>query len=62
MKDHIDGRLTAEQLDEKYNLNGDGRHPEYTQWDWLQAVAQRSTLRGYWEWVRMKIERWEDGY
>lgn len=53
---HTDRSLTAEQLDDKYNPDGDGEHPMYTRWDWLQVVAQRSTLSGYWCWVVCQIE------
>lgn len=48
--------LTAAQLDDKYNPEGDGEHPVFTRWDWAQVVAQRSTLLGYWDWVEYQIE------
>ena len=43
--------LSAEQLDNKYNPEGDGEHPEYTRLQWRDAVAQESTISGYWAWV-----------
>lgn len=55
--------LSAEQLDDKYNPDGpdgDGEHPVFTHWDWLQVVAQRSTKSGYWEWLRSQIEQARD--
>lgn len=51
-----DKRLSADSLDAKYNPDGDGEHPYFTRWDWCQAVAQRSTLSGYWRWVEYSIE------
>lgn len=56
-----DHRLTAEELREKYydpkgSWDSEGEHPTYTKWDWYQTVAQRSTLRGYWDWVIVQIE------
>ena len=48
--------LTEEQLDHKYNLDGDGQHPGYTRWDWRQAVAQQSTVVGYWDWVEYQLD------
>lgn len=53
-----DHQLNPSQLDDKYNPDGDGEHPKYTRWKWVQVVAQRSTLLGYWEWVAHKIA-WE---
>lgn len=55
-----DYSLTAEQLDDKYNPDGDGRHPIFTNWDWIQVVAQRSTLLGYWDWVAHQVEKEEE--
>lgn len=52
-----DRRLSAEQLDDKYNPDGDGEHPTFTRWDWRQAVAQQSTICGYWLWVEYQIEQ-----
>lgn len=52
--------LTSEQLDDKYNPDGDGEHPEITRWDWHQAVAERSTVLGYWGWLRHKLNDVQD--
>jgi hypothetical protein len=59
--DRADYLLTAEELRVKYyapeDRSGDeGAHPRFTQWDWIQAVAQRVTRRGYWDWVHAQIE------
>jgi hypothetical protein len=32
-------------------LNPDGEHPTHTRFDWRQAVAEQSTVSGYWVWV-----------
>ena len=55
-----DKHCSADQLDAKYNLDGDGEHPVHTRWDWIQAVAQRSTISGYWAWVEQMIWNEED--
>lgn len=50
-----DHELTAEQLDEKYNGDGDGEHPKHTVLNWI-AAAQLDTVRdGYWHWVQHKL-------
>jgi len=41
----------AEQLDAEFNENGDGEHPDYPRAMWREAVADESTLLGYWQWV-----------
>lgn len=50
-----DRQLTPEQLDDKYNPDGDGEHPDFSRWDWRQAVASEDTIVGYWEWVSHQI-------
>ncbi len=55
--DEEDFQLSVEQLDDKYNPEGDGEHPVFTRWDWTQVVAQRSTLSGYWEWVVDQLDK-----
>jgi hypothetical protein len=52
--------LTAEDLDHKYNPEGDGGHPHYTRKYWRDVVADRNTLQGYWEWVKYALEVEED--
>lgn len=47
--------LTEEQLDHKYNLDGDGQHPGYTRWEWRSRVAQECTVVGYWDWVECQL-------
>lgn len=51
-----DRQLSAEQLDAKYNLDGDGRHPIFGEQAWMQEVMDRFSLRGYWDWVVSQIE------
>jgi hypothetical protein len=51
MEDIPDYELTAEQLDDKYNLNGDGEHPVLTRDEWRNAVAMHETSSGYWDWL-----------
>lgn len=46
-----DFSLSAEQLDEKYNPDGDGEHPVHTRRDWRCAVVAEDTITGYWDWV-----------
>lgn len=50
-----DKNLTAEQLDNKYNPDGDGEHPHVTRFSWMEAVMNQDTLVGYWEWVKWVI-------
>lgn len=52
-----DVSLSPEQLDDKYNPDGDGEHPRFTREAWRQAVVQEETLRGYWDWVAVQV--WE---
>lgn len=54
LKDDQD--LTAEQLDDKYNPEGDGRHPIFGEESWMLEVMNRQTLVGYWDWVVHEIE------
>lgn len=50
-----DHELSAEQLDEKYNPNGDGEHPVFQRMYWRDAVAAENTISGYWDWVAHTI-------
>ena len=43
--------MTVEQLDDKYNPDGDGSHPCFTRETWREHVAERYTISGYWDWV-----------
>lgn len=49
--DQADRELTASQLDDKYNPDGDGSHPAYSRHVWRDAVCLGYTLLGYWDWV-----------
>jgi hypothetical protein len=51
-----DSLLSPEQLDNKYNPNGDGEHPEYLRSMWREAVVQEQTYDGYWSWVSYCIK------
>lgn len=55
-----DRGLTAAQLDDKYNPDGDGEHPLYLREVWRFDVCERNTLCGYWEWVQVQIKEAED--
>lgn len=57
--DKEDFGLTAEQLNDKYNPNGDGEHPVFTRGDWRSEVFNEFTLRGYWEYVEELIREAE---
>ncbi len=57
MNTQEDLQLSPEQLDDKYNLDGDGEHPVYPRKAWRDAVAREETLFGYWEWVAYKLPR-----
>jgi len=37
-------------------------HPDFPVEDWIQEVCADETRRGYWEWVRVKIEEndWDE--
>ena len=50
-----DALLTEEQLDEKYNPDGDGEHPTHTRDCWQRAVLNDETSQGYWQWVRWSL-------
>ncbi len=55
-----DRQMSPNQLREKYCDDFDGgEHPAHTWWDWYQQVAQRSTRRGYWDWVAAQLEEEE---
>lgn len=58
--DRADHLLTAEQLDDKYNPDGDGEHPRFRRKDWRAEVEAKNTLRGYWQWVESQAEQARD--
>lgn len=47
-----DAALSVEQLDCKYNPDGDGEHPKFTRDLWREAVGEENTSSGYWDWVK----------
>ncbi len=53
---HKDYGLTAEQLDDRYNPDGRGEHPDYPREEWRWEVGEENTLLGYWEWVVHMLE------
>lgn len=52
-----DRELTADQLSEKYNPEGEGEHFEFTRADWRDEVAEENVLSGYWVWVVSMLEK-----
>lgn len=46
-----DLELSADELDDKYNPDGDGEHPLITRADWRIEVANEYTISGYWNWL-----------
>lgn len=53
---HLDRGLDADQLDAKYNPDGEGEHPKYSRADWRAEVAAENTISGYWDWCVYKID------
>lgn len=53
--DAEDFDLSAEELDDKYNPEGDGEHPFLTRADWREAVANEDTISGYWAWLEHRL-------
>ena len=51
--------LAAQELDNKYNPVGYGEHPKFKRSQWRGAVIRNETLLGYWEWVRLQIDKLE---
>lgn len=47
--------LSARQLDDQYNPDGDGQHPLFTREAWIAEVKNGDTLVGYWTWVEASI-------
>lgn len=47
--------LSAKQLDDKYNEEGDGEHPLFPRAEWRTHVAEQWTVSGYWDWVFHQI-------
>lgn len=57
-----DKDLTAEQLADKYNPEGDGEHPIITRECWRNEVFEGNTLLGYWDWIANEIEHNAEGW
>lgn len=51
-----DHQLSPEQLDGKYNPNGDGEHPRHTRDMWRDWVANEDTLDSYWQWLAFRLD------
>lgn len=51
-----DADLTPEQLDCKYNPDGDGEHPTHTRAAWRLEVQNQNTSVGYWDWLAHVLE------
>lgn len=54
--DPEDLSLSPEQLDDKYNPEGDGEHPCYPRADWRYEVANGDTISGYWDWLYNQLQ------
>lgn len=52
-----DATLSADQLDAKYNQDGDGEHPTVTRAHWSNAISSQETASGYWDWVQYKLNQ-----
>lgn len=50
-----DADLTGDDLEGKYNPQGDGEHPMFSRLMWREAVANEDTIRGYWVWVHSEL-------
>lgn len=50
-----DKGLSADQLDDKYNPEGDGEHPVFSREQWREGVANQDTISGYWVWAAYQI-------
>lgn len=53
--DKEDLLLSPDELDAKYNWEGDGEHPKYLRKHWRNAVDHEETISGYWQWVQRQI-------
>lgn len=51
-----DHHLTGAQLDDKYNPDGDGQHPDIGRSEWRAAVDHQETISGYWDWVAHQLK------
>ncbi|MGY2488272.1 hypothetical protein [Cupriavidus sp. CP313] len=49
------GGLSAEHLDDLYNPEGDGEHPQITRAMCREAVALQDTVSGYWQWLAHRL-------
>ncbi len=50
--------MSAMQLDDHYNPDGDGEHPHFTREKWRTEVSFQNTITGYWEWAYKKIDEY----
>lgn len=51
-----DAELSAEELDDKYNQDGEGEHPYFTRKSWRKVVKHQGTSLGYWAWLKNQLE------
>ncbi len=51
--------LNPGDLDDKYNQEGDGEHPNFPRQLWRHEVVEMNTVSGYWDWVFNQIQSWE---
>jgi hypothetical protein len=52
----LDAGNSGDDLDARFNPDGDGEHPIHTRQTWIDAVLARSTVRGYWDFAAAQIE------
>jgi hypothetical protein len=50
-----DSKLSLEQLQEKYSLDGESQHFAFPRDHWTAALASGKTSLDYWQWVRASI-------
>jgi len=50
-----DSKLSLEQLQEKYSLDGESQHFAFPRDHWTEALASGKTTLDYWQWVRASI-------
>jgi hypothetical protein len=50
-----DSKLSLEQLQEKYSLDGESQHFAFPRDHWTEALASGKPTLDYWQWVRASI-------
>lgn len=56
MRSDSDKGSSAEELDDKYNQDGEGEHPKYTRHTWQTYLSSHPNfVLGYWEWIAYMV-------